>query len=179
MQTTRIVLVALPAFALGIGILSAQQPQQTALPRSAAPALEPQPMRPETFTVGQSIDAATEILRRRGIEFHEGFGDVIVYNDDLACLNFRLDADHTAVKLCFSKTRRVVTGVTLVFYPSRPAHSEMTESNISAQSLFLYPDTTYAVHFSKPQSPEALNRRDAAIKQRTSEYPPAITPKNL
>jgi hypothetical protein len=172
MRTTRILLAALPAFALGLGILSAQQPQQTAAPRSVAPAqAEPVPMTPEVFTRGQSIAAAADILRRRGIEFWEGFGEVIVSDSDLSCLNFKLDADHTYVELYFSKSRRTVSGLTLVFYPSRLAHSKTTESNISAQSLFLYPDSTYAVHFSKPQSLEALDRRDAEINQRKSVYP--------
>jgi hypothetical protein len=179
MPAPRVVFILLAAFGIGVGIISAQTPQQTAAPKSAAlVGSQPQPMRPETFTIGQSIDAAAEMLRRRGIEFHEGFGDVIVSNDDLACLNFRLDADHTSVELCFSKTRRTITGLRLVFYPSRLAHSKSTESNISAQALFLYPDTTYAVHFSKPASLEELDRRDAAIRLRKSEYPNLIAPKN-
>lgn len=177
MRATAIILGALLVLAIGVRILSAQPPQQTSAP-AAAGRLAPPSTTPEIVAVGQSLDTAVAILQRRVIEFGEGLEAVIPMDPDRSNLFVRLDADHTTAVVHFSKVQRVVTGITMNFYPSRLNNGIGERSRLPAQAVFLYPDATYAVHFSKPSTPEELDRRDAEIRQRKNQSPaPNFEPK--
>jgi hypothetical protein len=146
----------------------AQSQQQTAGPQQAA---APAPAAPETIAIGQSLDGAMEILRRRGVEFGEGHFSFTNVGPDNAFLHITLNPNHSTVCLTYSKSRRIVTGLSMVFIPSRLSGSKIKESWVSARAIFLYPDTTYAVHFTKPLTLEELNEREAIIRRKLAEPP--------
>ena len=143
-----------------------------------APAQSPQqvaaPQQPETIAIGQTLDAAMDILRRRGIEFGEGGFSFAMRDPDASNLHFTLDPNHTRVALFYSKSRRTVTGVSMFFFPSRLGHAKSTESQVPAQAIFLYPDGNYAVRFTKPPTLEELNEFEANLPKSTN--PPGPRP---
>jgi len=159
--------------------LAAQSPQQTVTQQTVAPRQTTAPQQfaapatapPETIAIGQSLDDAMDILRGRGIEFGENGFSFAMTDQDLSHLHFTLDPNHTSVALFYSKSRRTVTGLSMFFIPSRLNGAKSKQSQVSAQAIFLYPDGTYAVRFTKPLTLDELKEREARLPKH--EYPPA------
>lgn len=123
------------------------------------------PSKPKSIFIGQSLKSVSAILNQQGIEFGEGGGQfsygVGPGAKDISHLSFTLDENHTHVYAFFSKSKQVVTGLDVVFVPSRKNAYKGSQSHLSATELILYPDTSYAVHFSRPFTKEELDEAEA------------------
>ena len=123
------------------------------------------PPKPKSIFIGQSLKSVSEILKQQGIKFGEGGGSfsygVGPGAKDISNLFFTLDENHTHVYAFFSKSRQTITGLQVEFIPSRKLPYKAYQSHLSATELILYPDTSYAVHFSKPHTKEELDEAEA------------------
>lgn len=126
--------------------------------------------RPAAIHVGQNLDSALAILSQQKIEVSEGGFAFPKLNPDQSNLVFNVDANHTTVCAFFSRSQRKITGLSIVFSPSRKTHRKSNESWVKARELYLFSDSTYAVRFDKPISKTELDRIEA--KQPKSELPP-------
>jgi hypothetical protein len=129
---------------------------------------------PYRIAVGQSLDDTCAILKARSIEFGEGGFAFALGDPDRSNLHFQLDEDHTSVCVFFSKSKQVVTGISLVFFPSRREQSKTTRTWVAATEVLLHEDRSYSVRFSKPLTAEELRKREAA--QPKSQIPRATVP---
>ena len=159
MITRAIATLLLVGIAVG-GFLVAQQTSGVTLP------LPPEPMR---ISIGQSLESVVAILRKQGLEPREGGFEFSQGDPDQSYLHFTLDEDHTVACAFFSRSRQSITGLSMLFFPSRTAQFKANQSWISASSIVLYPDTTYAVHFLKPLTPDQLRAAEASRPK--SQYP--------
>jgi hypothetical protein len=117
--------------------------------------------RAESISTGQSLADATAVLERRGVEFHEGGFAFAAGDPDRSNLFFQLDEEHTHVCLYFSKSRQVVTGISMVFFPGRQKSYKTAQSWLSATRIDLFPDSSYGVQFSKPRTPAEIREAEA------------------
>lgn len=120
------------------------------------------PSKPKSITIGQSLESVSEILKSHGIEFGEGGGE-FAQAEDVSHLSFSLDLNHTHAYVLFSKSKQTITGLDIVFVPSRKNQYKGSQSHISATELVLYSDRSYAVHFSKPPTREELEEAEANL----------------
>jgi hypothetical protein len=123
------------------------------------------PSDPLRIFIDQPLSEATAVLEARQIEFAEGGFAFTRGDPDRSNLIFTLDENNTYVCAFFSQSRQSITGLSMVFFPSRAAHSKLTQSFVSATELTLHPDNSYTVHFSVPLTLE----RDQKLE---SSYPP-------
>jgi hypothetical protein len=124
------------------------------------------PSKPKSIFIGQSLKSVSAILNQQRIEFGEEGGsfasDVEApRQSDISNLSFTLDENHTHVYAFFSKSKQTITGLHVEFIPSRRSPYKAYQSHLSATEVTLYPDTSYAVHFSKPLTREELDEADA------------------
>jgi hypothetical protein len=123
--------------------------------------------------VGQSLEAATNVLKNRGIKFDEGGFAFARTDPDRSNLYFNLDPNHADVCASFSKSKSTITGISLVFYPARKQRSKSGEAWISANEILLLQNRSYSVTFTTPITEEELKRaEDNALK---NQYP-QLTP---
>ena len=143
------------------------------VPQVAPPAASPAPT---TIFVGQSLEAATLVLRERKIAFGEGGFSLAQGDPDRAYLSFALDEDHTRVCVSFSKSTAKITALAMVFFPSQDSQVKSVQSWIPANELTLYADASYAVHFAKPLTADELRRRseNRPRDQRPTSNPNAV-----
>ena len=128
-----------------------------------------QPPKPKSIIIGQSLESVSGILKQQGIEFSEGGFAITRSDPDRSNLFFKLDEDHTWVCAYFSISKQTITGLSIVFFPDRTSQAKAFRSWISATELALYPDKSYAVHFSKPLTREQL--REAEANRPKDEFP--------
>lgn len=117
--------------------------------------------KPQTIFIGQPLQDAVQALRQRGYEFHEGGWEIVLSDRDVSNLTFKVDDDHAFVAVFFSKSKQVVTSISMVFVPQRGYGSKLAESWVAATSIVLYPDTSYAVRFAKPRTKEEIDAAEA------------------
>jgi hypothetical protein len=123
----------------------------------------------KTISIGQPIEETQRLIKEREIEFGEG-GFSFADRDDAANLIVVLDKNSTYAAIHYSKSKKAVTGISLVFYPpGRPQKSY--QAWLSAKSITLETDGSYAVHFLPPRSV------DPAEPKRQSVYPGDPAPK--
>lgn len=123
--------------------------------------------------VGQSLEAATDVLKKRGIKFGEGGFAFARTDPDHSNLYFNLDPNHADVCFNFSKFKSTITGISLVYYPARKQRSKSGESWISAEEILLHQNRSYSVTFSVPITEEELKRaEDNAPKNQYPQLPP-------
>jgi hypothetical protein len=124
--------------------------------------------------VGQSLEAATNVLKNRGIKFGEGGFAFARTDPDRSNLYFNLDPNHADVCAYFSKSKSTITGISLVFYSSRKQRSKSGETWISANEIILRQDRSYSVAFTIPKTAEELDRAEAnAPKSQYPQLPPS------
>jgi hypothetical protein len=124
--------------------------------------------------VGQSLEAATNVLKSRGIKFGEGGFAFARTDPDRSNLVFNIDPNHADVCLYFSKSKSTITGISLVFYPSRKQRSKSGEAWISANEVLLLENRSYSVIFTTPITEEELKRaEDNAPKNQYPQLPPS------
>lgn len=119
--------------------------------------------------VGQSLEAATNALKDRGITFGEGGFAFARTDPDRSNLYFNLDPNHADVCAYFSKSKSAITGISLVFYPARKQRSKSGEAWVSADEIFFRQDRSYSVTFTTPITEEELKR--AEDNSQKSQYP--------
>ena len=119
--------------------------------------------------VGQSLEAATNVLESRGIQFGEGGFAFARSDPDRSNLVFNLDPNHADVCVYFSKSKSTITGISLVFYPARKQRSKSGEAWISANEILLLQNRSYSVTFTTPITEEELKRAEDNVPK--SQYP--------
>lgn len=112
---------------------------------------------PDRLFVGQSLEQAKSILTKRKIEYDEG-GFAFASDPDHAHLSVVIDKNHTYACVFYSKSQSKVTGLRMVFFPSRTQHVMLNESWLPATELRLNNDRTYAVLFSPPLTDDELKK---------------------
>lgn len=124
--------------------------------------------------VGQSLETATNVLKSRGIKFGEGGFAFARTDPDRSNLVFNIDPNHADVCLYFSKSKSTITGISLVFYPSRKQRSKSGEAWISANEVLLLENRSYSVIFTTPITEEELKRvEDNVPKSQYPQLPPS------
>ncbi len=127
----------------------------------------------ERVFVGQSLEAATNVLKNRGIKFGEGGFAFARTDPDRSNLYFNLDPNHVDVCAYYSKSKSSITGISLVFYPARKQRSKTGEAWIAANEILLRQDRSYSVTFTVPITEEELKRvEDNAAKNQNPQLPP-------
>ncbi|HUG18741.1 MAG TPA: hypothetical protein VMM56_07165 [Planctomycetaceae bacterium] len=133
-------------------LVSVSFPQQTMTDTDS------QDLKPNRLFVGQSLDLVKSILTKREIEFAEGGFAFAKGDPDRANLIVIIDKNHTYACVHYSKSQSKVTGLQMVFFPSRSQHGKANESWLSATELQLNNDRTYAVLFSPPSTDDELRK---------------------
>ncbi len=124
--------------------------------------------------VGQSLEAATNVLKNRGIKFGEGGFAFARTDPDRSNLYFNLDPNHADVCAYFSRSKSTITGISLVFYPARKQRSKSGDAWISANEVLLLQNRSYSVTFTTPVTEEELKRaEDNAPKNQYPQLPPS------
>ncbi len=118
--------------------------------------------------VGQSVEVATNVLKNRGIKFDEAKFSQVRTDPDISNLYFNLDPNHADACAYYSKSKSTITGIALIFYPSRKQRAKF-EPRISAKELVLYQDRSYSVTFSIPITEEELKRAEESAPK--NQYP--------
>lgn len=114
--------------------------------------------------VGQSLQDAMDALRNCDIKFGERDGFAFARTDpDRTHLYFNLDPNHADVCAYFSKSKSTITGISLVFYPSRKLRSKSGDAWVSAKEIVIKRDRSYSVTFAAPITAEDLRR----VEERT------------
>lgn len=114
------------------------------------------------ITVGKSLLDAQKALRLRNIDFHEGGFAFGRRDPDRSNLFFKLDDNHTWGCAFFSRSSQKITGISLVFFPSKTSHRKVNESWLRVQRVSLHDDKSYTAHFLPPTTPaEDRNRRQS------------------
>jgi hypothetical protein len=111
----------------------------------------------QVVAVGDSIQQTKAKLRAVKLLFGEG-GFAFVAREDEANLYCVIDENHTYAAIFYSKSRQIVTRISLVFFPSKEVHGKYTESWLDAQSIGFEPDGSYRVHFSPPRKPRPAGK---------------------
>jgi hypothetical protein len=102
--------------------------------------------------LGQPLEEVKRILGNAKLDWIEGGFELHIPDRDESAGAFTLDNEHTSVCLFYSKSKQVVTGIQMVFIPSRAAECKLNRSWISASQLQLHDDGSYSVTFIAPQS---------------------------
>lgn len=123
------------------------------------------------ITLGQPLEKAIRVLQDRKIEFHENTLAVAA-SENSSHLTFTLDENSCSVAVWYSPEKRIVTGVTMIFFPHRTAQFKTNQSWVPAQRVAINEDGTYDVRFSKPPTPEEVRRREEEWRAK-SALPPA------
>lgn len=107
----------------------------------------------QTIAVGDSLKQAKAKLSVARIEFHNGGFAFrrIEDRDNLICV---IGENGPFAAVHYSTSRQVVTGISLVFFPSR-RHEVDSETWVDAQSISFEPDRSYRVHLSSSKKQEA------------------------
>lgn len=123
-----------------------------------------------SISIGQRLQAAKQVLERRHIQHHEGGFALRKRDADESHLSFRLDEEHTWVCVFYSKDQGSITGISMVFSPSRQS-DKYSQSWIPATKIDLYADSSYAIKFSKPRTSEQI--KEAEANRSESQFPPS------
>jgi hypothetical protein len=116
---------------------------------------------PTRLFVGQSIETAKDALSKHKIEFGEGGFAFAKSDPDRANWIVIIDKNHTYACVHYSKSQSKVTGLQMVFFPSRTNHGKANESWLSATELQLNDDRTYSVRFSPAMTDDELKKAEA------------------
>lgn len=117
-------------------------------------------IRANTLFVGQTLEEAKNRLTKQGIEFAEGGFAFAKGDPDRAILIVVIDKNHTYACVHYSKSQAKVTGLRMVFFPSRSQHGKSNESWLPARELQLNTDRTYSVLFSPPLTDDELKKSE-------------------
>ena len=126
---------------------------------------------PTKLFIGQRLADAKKALSERQIEFGEGGFAFAKGDPDEANLFVTIDKNHTYACVYYSKSRSQVSGLHMVFFPSRK-HGKVAESWLPATELQLNKDRSYTVTFSPPLTDDELK------KLRESRSEPQLPPSN-
>jgi hypothetical protein len=102
---------------------------------------------PTKLFIGQPLADAKNALSAQQIEFGEGGFAFAKGDPDQENLIVIIDKNHTHACVYYSKSRSRISGLHLVFFPSRK-HGKLVESWLPATELQLNSDRTYSVTFS-------------------------------
>ncbi len=107
--------------------------------------------------VGQSLDDAKKAMSSRKIDFHEGGFAFAKGDPDESNLIVIIDKSHTWACVWYSKSKSQVTGLAMVFRPSRQA-VKPEQSWLPATELLLNEDRSYSVKFKPPLTDEEIKK---------------------
>lgn len=99
--------------------------------------------------VGTPIDDLTKGLDRLHIE-HSTDGLALKRDDGSHELSFTIDPHHSFAVVSYSDDLRRVTGIRLVFFPSKDQPQKVYRSWLRAEYLALHPDSSYTARFAAP-----------------------------
>jgi hypothetical protein len=126
------------------------------------------------IAIGQSISQSQEILRNQKIKFVEGGLALIKVEDQDNLLCF-IDDNSTWVAIFYSLSKKTVTHISPIVFPSKAGHNKRDECWLSAKSIKFEEDGSYAIHFLPPVKEKPAEKPKDELPP--IKNPPAIKPK--
>jgi hypothetical protein len=151
-MSRRIVLLMFTLLVAGIEYSVAQKTN------SAEPIAKPK----ERIFIGQQVADSLQVLRSRQIAFEEG-GMATSVNENTSYYTFTLDQNHVHVCLAYSKSKKEISGISMIFFPHRRNQVKSALTWIAATEVAIRPDGTFVVHFAKPTTAEETIAQDANL----------------
>jgi hypothetical protein len=102
----------------------------------------------QAIAAGDSLELTKAALKAADAPFIEG-GLALSRVEDRGNLLCTID-DTTSAAIFYSQSKRVVTGISLVFRPNRKS-PRLHHTWIDARSITFEPDGSYRVHFASPK----------------------------